>query len=418
MPWLPPDDRLWRHPSEVRANPPAPPVPPARNIGSWFRETDPRSWLVGAISGVVAALVCALVLMAAGAVDRPSTVVSVSTVASTPVSGSTGTGPADGTAILDSVEPAVVGLTWSSDSGVENGSGVVVYSNGPACYVLSDSGLFAGADASTPVQVVSYWGEVATGHMMGSDPSAGIAVVRVDLCVRTGRYPAVGTANLGSVANVQTGEQVYSVGSPVIAGGTNGSDLAEGYMDDATSYLSPVNGASDAMFSMLVADLTVDPSAFGGAVVDGSGNVIGITNQGAGQSARSGLTYITPIDTAIPDISAIIKDGQAAPHAWLGLLQETDIAGPGAQDLKVPAGAIEVQSISSGSPAAKAGIADNDVITAIDGHTGNVSSVGAFLAWMALAKPGQVVDVDWLQNGQPRQAHITLETEPAVANPS
>jgi putative serine protease PepD len=253
---------------------------------------------------------------------------------------------------------------------------------------------------------------------MGSDPAAGIAVVRVDLCVRTGRYPAVGTANLGSVANVQTGEQVYSVGSPVIAGGTDGSDLAEGYMDDATSYLSPVNGASDAMFSMLVADLTVDPSALGGAVVDGSGNVIGITNQGAGQSARSGLTYITPIDTAIPDISAIIKNGQAAPHAWLGLLQETDIAGPGAQDLKVPAGAIEVQSISSGSPAAKAGIADDDVITAIDGHTGNVSSVGAFLAWMALAKPGQVVDVDWLQNGQPRQAHITLETEPAVANPS
>ncbi len=130
MPWLPPDDRLWRHPSEVRANPPAPPPPPARNIGSWFRETDPRSWLVGAISGVVAALVCALVLMAAGAVDRPSTVVSVSTVANTPVSGSTGSGPSDGTAILDSVEPAVVGLTWSSDSGVENGSGVVVYSNG------------------------------------------------------------------------------------------------------------------------------------------------------------------------------------------------------------------------------------------------------------------------------------------------
>ena len=116
------------------------------------------------------------------------------------------------------------------------------------------------------------------------------------------------------------------------------------------------------------------------------------------------------------DVPAIIKDGQAAAHAWLGVLQETDISGPGAQGLKVP-GAIEVQSVSTGSPAAKAGIDDNDVITSIDGSNGNVTSVGAFVAWMALAKPGQVVNIDWLHNGEPRQAHVTLGTQPAVASP-
>jgi putative serine protease PepD len=416
-PWLPPDDRLWRHPSEVRANPPPVQRPPAVSFGSWLRGANARVWFVGATAGVVAALVCALVLVSAGAVDRPSPVVTVKPASSTPVTSTTVSGPPDATAILDSVEPAVVGLTWNSDSGVETGSGVVVYSNGPACYLLTDSGLFSGASANTPIQVESYWGEVDTGHLVGTDPSAGIALVRVDLCVRTGRYPAVGTANLGSVANIQTGQEVYSIGSPAIAAGTNGSDFATGYLDDATSYLSPVNGASNAMFSMLVADLSVDPSAYGGAIVDSSGNLIGIINQGSGQSARAGLTYVTPIDTAIPDVTAIIKDGQPISHAWLGVLQESDISAPGAQGLKVP-GAIEVESVASGSPAAKLGIADNDVITSIDGHTEYVSSVGAFLAYMALAKPGEVVDINWLSRGQPRQAHVTLGTEPVVANPS
>ena len=167
---------------------------------------------------------------------------------------------------------------------------------------------------------------------------------------------------------------------------------------------------------MLVANISVDISAYGGALVDSTGALIGITNNVPGAS-KAGFTYVTPIDTAMADVPSIIKDGQAASHAWLGVLQETDISGSGAQGLKVP-GAIEVQSVSTGSPAAKAGIDDNDVITSIDGSNGNVTSVGAFLAWMALAKPGQVVNINWLHNGEPRQAHVTLGTQPAVASPN
>jgi putative serine protease PepD len=169
------------------------------------------------------------------------------------------------------------------------------------------------------------------------------------------------------------------------------------------------------MYSMLVADMSVDPSAYGGAVVDSSGALIGIANEVASQLARPGLTYITPIDTAMADMEAMIKaGGQPEAHPWLGILQASDISGPGAQELGV-AGAIEVESVAAGSPAAKAGIADNDVITAI-AHP--AASVGALIAWLALAKPGQVVSVDWLHSGHRQQADITLGTQPATANPS
>jgi putative serine protease PepD len=416
-PWLPPDDRLWRHPSEVLSNPPTPTQGPARGLGHWFRGAGGRPWLIGATSGVVAALVCAGILIAAGAVEQPTPV--TTHVANTGVQAttpSTGGSTPNAPAIYDSVEPSVVGLTVTGDSGVETGSGVVVSSSGPTCYVLTDSSLFSGATSSTPVQVMSYLGEQVNGHLVGTDPSDGIAVVRADLCVRTGRYPAVTTAQPGSVADVQTGEEVFSIGSAAEAATNNGSDFTSGFMDDATSYLPPVNGASNAVFSMLVANVSVDSSAYGGALVDSTGALIGITNDVPGAS-KTGFTYVTPIDTAMEDVPSIIKDGQAAAHAWLGVLQETDISGSGAQGLKVP-GAIEVQSVSTGSPAAKAGMQDNDVITAIDGSNGNVISVGAFVSWMALAKPGQVVNINWLHNGEPRQAHLTLGTQPAVASPS
>ena len=418
-PWLPPDDRLWRHPSEVRGSPPVPAKAPARGLGGWFRGVDARPWLIGTTSGVAAALVCAGVLIAAGAVDQPAPL--TTHVVSTGVTGpsttpSTGGSTANAPAIYDSVEPSVVGLSVSGDSGLETGSGVVVSSSGPTCYVLTESSLFSGATSSTAVGVMSYLGEQVNGHLVGTDPSDGIAVVRADLCVRTGRYPAVTSAQPGTVADVQTGEEVFAIGSTAEAASNNSSDLSSGYMDDATSYLAPVNGSSNAVFSMLVANISVDVSAYGGALVDSTGALIGITNNVPGAS-KAGFTYVTPIDTAMADVPSIIKDGQAASHAWLGVLQETDISGSGAQGLKVP-GAIEVQSVSTGSPAAKAGIDDNDVITSIDGSNGNVTSVGAFLAWMALAKPGQVVNINWLHNGEPHQAHVTLGTQPAVASPN
>jgi serine protease Do len=169
------------------------------------------------------------------------------------------------------------------------------------------------------------------------------------------------------------------------------------------------------MYSMLVADLSVDPSAYGGAIVDSSGALIGIVNQVSNQLARPGLTYVTPIDTAMADMDGLIKaGGQATAHPWLGVLQATDISGPGAQALGV-AGAIEVESVAVGSPAAKAGVVDDDVITAIEGHP--AASVGALIAWLALAKPGEVVSVNWLHEARHRQADITLGTQPVSANP-
>jgi S1-C subfamily serine protease len=315
----------------------------------------------------------------------------------------------DITAIVDTVEPSIVGLSVNGAQGWATGSGVIASTAGDECYVLTDSGLFSGP--SSQLQVASSWGDVENGYLVGMDPSSGIAVVKVTFK----GVSAADVANPGSVASIQTGQVVVSVGSSSIAGSSNTPYFAFGYVSDTSSYLPPVDGASDAMYAMLVADMSVLSSSYGGALVDGSGQVIGITNPAPGGTAQAGLIYVTPIDTAMADVTWMIKNGQAVPHPWLGILQATDVAGPGAQRFGVP-GAVEVDTVASGSPAAKAGIADNDVVTSIDGH--NISSVGALIAWMASARPGQVMNIAWAHNGHRHKAGITLGTQPATATPS
>ena len=409
-PWLPPDDRLWRHPSEVRSNPATRRESPMSSAARRVRQVDARMWVVSVSSGVIGALVSASILLAAGALSTPAAVPTTLNRDSTATLGlKAGPSPPNVTAVLDMVEPSVVGVSVNGAQGDETGSGVIVSTSGGECYVLTDNALFSEAGPNNQISVASYWGAQQTGHLVGTDASAGLAVVRV------GPLPYTTTADLGSVADIQTGEEVFSVGSLSVAGASNGSNFAPGYINDDSSYLQPVNGASNAMFSMLVANMALAPTEFGGALVDSTGEVLGITSPVPGQLGQSGLTFVTPIDTAMADVASMIKNGPAVAHPWLGILQATDISGPGAQKIGL-AGAVQVDTVASGSPAAAAGIADNDVVTALDGRP--VSSVGALIAWLANATPGQVTSVQWLHNGHPRKANVTLGKQPATASPS
>jgi S1-C subfamily serine protease len=111
----------------------------------------------------------------------------------------------------------------------------------------------------------------------------------------------------------------------------------------------------------------------------------------------------------------MIKYGKAEPHPWFGVLQANDISGAGLPHVTT-SGVVQVDTVASGSPAAKAGIADSDIIVSMGGK--GTSSVGELISWMADAKPGQVVSVDWLANGKLRESDITLGDQPASASPS
>jgi serine protease Do len=193
---------------------------------------------------------------------------------------------------------------------------------------------------------------------------------------------------------------------------SGGSYFADGPITDQVSYIQPPNDGSAALFSMLVADMAVDTSAYGGPLVDGEGNLIGVTNPASSQMQKPDLTYITPVDVVMADVSSLVRYGHLPAHAWLGIMQATDVNGPEASQMGVQA-AVRVDAIAPGSPLAKAGAQVNDVITAIAGTS--TTSAGALVAWMADARPGQVVGVNWLHQGHRRSADVTLAAQPAAA---
>ncbi len=410
--WIPPDDRLWRHPSEVRENP-SQTVPMSghgllRSLAGWLRAGQAPIWLVGVISGVVGALLTAGALLAAGATDGNTpapTATSRPSGLSAPTS--TNSNPAGAPAILGFVNPSIVGLKLTGATGPATGSGVIIDQAGPNAYILTDDALVSAAGAGPQVEVATSYTEVP-GRVVGSDPSSGLALVEA-------RMGPVRTAVPGSAAELQTGDQVYAVGSAVAAGWVgSGNYFASGTINDSLNYLPPVNGASFGLFSMLVANLTVDPSADGGALVDSSGKVIGILSSAGSQQNKTSVTYVTPIDTAEYELNPLITTGHPAAHPWLGLLQGSDAPAPTAAH-GVPGG-VSVASVAPGSPAAKAGVADNDVVTGI-GST-PVPSAGVLIEMLANMKPGQVVTLSWVHDNKLHHANVTLGSQPNAVNAS
>ena len=402
-PWLPPDDRLWRHPSEVRGNPAAGPGAPAGAVSRWARNAQLRLWLVGTVSGLIGALATATVLLATGTVGtQPAVFSATRTSVAAPADPPAKSPPPNLIGLLGIVSPSIVALTVNGPSGVMNGSGVLVDAIGDESYVVTDSELFTVAGSSTQVQVTTDWGYTANGYLVGTDPLSGVALVKSVL------LPVAQAANdgatVGSVANIQTGEAILAVGSRPMAASNNASAFSSGYINDTLSYIQPVNGAA-ALFGLLVANVSVVSSDYGGAVVDGNGNVLGVTIEVP--NTPDGQTYVIPIDTVMAEVSVMMKTGQPGPYAWLGVLQATDVSGPAG---------IQVASVGSGSPVAKAGVVDEDVITTLDGRS--VSTVGELVEWLANARPGQVMSVGWLHNGRRHSAVVTLGAQPASATES
>jgi S1-C subfamily serine protease len=412
-PWLHPDDRLWRHPSEVRNNPPVTPTVHRSPFWRFAHNAQARLWFVGALSGLLGALLSIGALVATGEVgNQPQYITSKTTAPPVATDPHNQTSVPNMIGTLGTVDPSIVGVTVNGPNGVESGSGVVIPPTvGNASYIVTDANLFSASGSDSAVQVTTDWDSTLPASLVGTAPASGIALLKAVLTPQKD----VTTASLGSVANIQTGEQVQMVGSLPEAASDNASNFTIGYINDTLSFFQPMNGSSNAMFSMLVANfaLTQGSPDYGGAVVDGSGNVLGIAIYV--QGASDDLTYVAPIDTVMAEATAMIKGGQPGPFPWLGVLQATDLSGPAAQNLGLTGG-VQVEAVASGSPVAKAGLKDNDVITNIGGRS--LPSVGALIEWLANVKPGNVVTLGWLHGVHRETSAITLGTQPESATSS
>lgn len=390
--WLPPDDRLWRHPSEVAGVAAHRPTAAALSPGR-----TPRSWPLAIIAGMVGALLASGIGAVTGEFAGGTTVVRPQINQMTPeaMSTSLATEP-NWPAIFDSLSPTMATIVANGDNGETTTSGVLWRTQGHTAYILTDEDSVNGA-RNVQVQLAGN-GDSLVGHVVGSDEQTGVAVVSIP-------SKGVSTAFLGSVIDLRAGEPVATVAAEGASTQTAGP-FASGLVSGTDRELQVSGGPT--MLGMIAISSSGTVGG-GAAVVEPDGAVVGITSSAtAADSAQAGTTFAIPIDVAVRVANQIVN-GSSGSHPWVGVVEATDLPSATASRLGVPGGAI-VDAVMSPSPASSAGIKPDDVITSLNGAP--VTSAASLLLLTQQCKMGRKITVGFVHMGVQKHANLDVVPQP------
>ena len=348
-------------------------------------------------------------------------------------SGNTSTGagaPSDISSIASKVDPGLVDINTnlSYENEQAAGTGMVLTSTGE---ILTNNHVIDGATSISVTDVGN--GKTYTGKVVGYDRTGDVAVVQLS-----------GASNLQTVSiggKAAVGQAVVGIGN---AGGTGGTPSTAGgsvvALDQSITASDDSGGNSENLTGLIEINAGIQPGDSGGSLVDSSGQVIGMdTAASTGSSFQDSGTqaYAIPIATAL-GIAKQIEGGHASSTLHIGA---TGFLGVSVQDSGSTGGTssnggfgsgfgggfgsggtssgssggttsgADVVGTLSGSPAAKAGLVDGDVITAVNGKS--VTSATDLSNLLEPQHPGDVVQLQWTDtSGQTQTASVTLESGP------
>ncbi|WP_066040305.1 S1C family serine protease [Herbiconiux solani] len=309
------------------------------------------------------------------------------------------------TAVAAKASPSVVTISVSSNQAAGTGSGVVLTSDG---YIVTNTHVVTldGATASPDIQVQTNDGKIYKATVVGTDPVADLAVIK--LTDASGMTPI----EFGDSSNLNVGDVAIAIGAPLGLSGTvtNGivsalnrsiTVASSAAPDDTETNPAPDDGngngnqgpydfwnfdipgqggqgqpqqqqptqKSSISLSVIQTDAAINPGNSGGALLDSEGKLIGINvaiaSAGASssdsQSGNIGVGFSIPANLVKRVTDEIIKNGSAT-HGLLGATVGDAASAQGS----TTAGAV-IQSVSSGGPAEKAGLQAGDVVTEFNG---------------------------------------------------
>jgi serine protease DegQ len=290
--------------------------------------------------------------------------------------------------IVRRVQPSVVTIITSQGLG----SGVVWSRDG---IVVTDHHVVAG---STQVQVAFADGRRVSGTVKASDEVTDLAVVQAE---RSGLPPATFQQQVP-----QVGELAVAIGSPLGFENTVTAGIVSGLHREI-----PGSGQqTQSLVDLIQTDAAISPGNSGGALVNGAGQVIGISEAYIPpQQGAVSIGFATPAATVVNVVGQLLRNGRAE-HAFLGI-QPAELTPEIAQQLGVRrSGGVVVLDLVRGGPADKAGIRPGDVLTALDGK--QIVTVEDFLAALRPHRPDDTVTVTILRGSARQDVKVTLADRP------
>ncbi len=270
------------------------------------------------------------------------------------------------------------------------GSGVIVSPDG---YILTNHHVVEAADQ---IEVALADGRKTKAHVIGSDPETDLAVIKVEL---PGKLPAI---TFGHPEQAQVGDMVLAIGNPFGVGQT----VTMGII----SALKRSHLGLNTFESFIQTDAAINPGNSGGALVDVSGNLIGINSAIYSPNGGSlGIGFAIPASIAKKTMEQIIQSGSVT-RGWIGAgVQE--LTPELAESFKLGSTkGVLITEIIRNSPAEQAGIKTGDILIAIDDQA--IDDWNTMLETVANLPPGKVITARLMRNGVAASLPVKIGKRP------
>lgn len=283
-----------------------------------------------------------------------------------------------------------------------SGSGVVISPDG---YIVTNNHVVAGAEELTVTFNDRY---TTKAKVVGADPSTDIAVIKVS---NEKNLPYM---EFGNSDDVRLGQWVLAVGYPLSLDATVTAGIVS-----AKSRAIGINRqqSRNAIESFIQTDAAVNPGNSGGALVNTTGQLIGINSAIASPTGSyAGYSYAIPANIVRKVVNDLMKYGKLQ-RAYLGIAP-LDVRNANAEQIAALGldrkDGIYVQEVTSGGGASKAGIQKGDFITQINGIP--VNTYPALQEQLARYKPGDNVSVTYVRGSDSRMTTVQLKGEEGMVS--
>ncbi len=299
-------------------------------------------------------------------------------------------------------EPAIVRIR----TGTGTGTGFVVSAEG---HIVTNNHVVEG---SRTVSVTMSDGAVVSGRVVGTDPRADLALVKID-----------GVADLkplkiGKLAEVVVGQDVVAIGYALDLKGGEGPSFSvtRGIVSAKNRAISE----GSAIAGAIQTDAPINHGNSGGPLLNMQGEVIGVnTALAADPSSPSGTATGIGFAVGADIVQAVydeLRETGTVNRGFLGISNFEALRPARAKELGLPVGTTGVylgsaNSVLAGNPAATGGLRTGDVITKISGVS--IKTESDLSLQMIREEPGKTVDIEFYRDGQKQTAKVTLGTAPA-----
>ena len=279
-----------------------------------------------------------------------------------------------------------------------SGSGVVFEKKDGSAYIVTNNHVIENA---TRIEVSLQNGEKVKAELIGSDALTDIAVLKMT------EDESVSVLPFGDSSKLRTGDQVLAIGNPL------GLDLSrtvtQGIVSGVNRSIEVSTSSGEWDFDVIQTDAAINPGNSGGALINTSGELVGINSLKISESGVEGLGFAIPSNEVKSIIEEIMTNGQVVrPYLGVSLTDIEKLPQFYMQRLpeSIKTGAI-ITSVEPNSTAAKAGLQTEDIIVSIGGKEVNNSTEFRKNLYTEF-KIGDKVKIEFYRQGELKSIELTL----------